>query len=240
MKGTIERRFLPGLEIRAAMKSGKRTISGYAAVFNSPSSPLLGFTEYCKPGCFSRALKEKQDVRCLQNHDPNLLLGRTTNRTLTLREDGKGLWYECELPDTQAGRDTFSLVQRGDMSQCSFSFIPKKDKWGKDRNAAGNSKQIRDLLDVDLLDVSPVTYPVYEATAVTSSRDEDCGDDEDCEDITEPKGMLRSMFPNGIPPEIRSHVPTLARRFSVSHDDETTLGILRCEVELAEMDLDRD
>ena len=48
MSSQKEIRYFKTQEMRA-VNDDKRTIEGYAAVFNSASSPLLGFTEYCKP-----------------------------------------------------------------------------------------------------------------------------------------------------------------------------------------------
>jgi phage head maturation protease len=43
----------------------------------------------------------------------------------------------------------------------SFAFITKKDSWDKE-----GDKNIRTLLDVDLHDVSAVTYPAYLNTEI--------------------------------------------------------------------------
>ena len=173
----LERRFFSKrIEVRCGSDNTK-TIRGYASVFNSPSSPGLGFIERVKPGAFSRALREKQDVRCLINHDPSLLLGRSTNGTLRMQEDDTGLFFENDLPDTSYARDLFSLIQRGDLNQCSFSFLAKKQKWGQERNADGDMVATRDLEDVDLLDLSAVTVPVYSDTRVGVAGDRDIFDE---------------------------------------------------------------
>jgi HK97 family phage prohead protease len=123
----------------------------------------LGFIEQIKAGAFARALREKQDVRALVDHDSKLILGRTTAGTLQLKEDAVGLAYTVQLPDTQAGRDIWTSVKRGDVSQSSFAFIAKVDQWDY-----SGDKVKRTILDVDLYDVSPVTYPAYEQTAVSA------------------------------------------------------------------------
>ena len=108
-----------------------------------------------------RALAEKQDVRALLNHDPNFVLGRTKAGTLTLREDARGLHYTNDLPDTQTGRDLMTSIKRGDITGSSFAFVVKQDKWTQ-----ADTGDIREILDVNLFDVSPVTYPANEATSV--------------------------------------------------------------------------
>ena len=64
-------------------------------------------------GAFTRALREKQDVRALFNHDPNRVLGRVP-KTLKLREDSVGLAVEIEPPSSERG--LLELMERGDVS----------------------------------------------------------------------------------------------------------------------------
>ena len=88
---------------------------GYAAVFNSLSSNLGGFTERIDKGAFTKTLKEA-DTRAMWNHDPNHLLGRVSAGTLRLAEDDHGLRYEIDLPNTTLGRDVAELLRRGDVT----------------------------------------------------------------------------------------------------------------------------
>jgi HK97 family phage prohead protease len=149
-------------EIRAAKSGdGMLRVFGHAAIFNTPTvlTDFMGsFTESIAPGTFSRALREKQDVRCLLNHDRNCVLGRTASETLKLKEDEDGLFFDCNLPDTQLARDVHALVKRGDISGCSFGFKVRTNEWTEDKDG----KVSRTLTDVDLSDVSIVTYPAYQ------------------------------------------------------------------------------
>lgn len=148
-------------------KADSPQIEGYAAVFNVSAD--LGFlTERIAPGAFSRAIAEKQDVRCLFNHDPNNVLGRTKSGTLALSEDNTGLSYVCDMPDTQIGRDVHTMITRGDVDQCSFGFIVTKEE--VTYNDDGSCT--RQIQDCDLFDVSPVTYPAYESTSVEARSNE--------------------------------------------------------------------
>jgi HK97 family phage prohead protease len=154
------------IEVRKAADSGLRTLVGHAAVFNSDSEPMYGFIERIRPGCFTRAIKE-DDVRGLFNHDANFVLGRNKAKTLRLSEDDKGLAFEIDLPDTQAARDLVILIERGDISGCSFSFRTIKDEW-EYSETNGNGITMRTLVDVELFDVGPVTFPAYPATDVSA------------------------------------------------------------------------
>lgn len=159
----LERRTIAGrVEVREAEGQTPRIV-GHAAVFNQDSLDL-GFTERIAPGAFARAIAEAQDVRALWNHDPNYVLGRTAANTLALSEDSAGLRYEIDPPDAQWARDLRVSMQRGDVTQSSFSFSVVGEKWEK--NDAG--RWTRTLLDVDLYDVAPVTFPAYVGTDVAA------------------------------------------------------------------------
>jgi HK97 family phage prohead protease len=154
------RAFRDTIEVRE--DGGKLKISGYAAVFNSLSEDLGGFVEVIRPGAFSAALESGQDVRALVNHDPNLLLGRTTSGTMRLFEDRRGLRYEIDPPDTQVARDLVTLLKRGDLNGSSFAFslAAGGDMWRDEKGQA-----VRELHEIgELYDVGPVVYPAYPST----------------------------------------------------------------------------
>ena len=155
-------------EIRLADGGEKRTLEGYASVFNT-AADLGRFDEVILPGTFARAINEAQDVRALIDHDPGRVIGRTKNQTLELREDGKGLWTKITLPDTQEGRDLATLIGRGDLDAMSFGFTVQSDKWEK-----VEGRNTRFISDVDLFDVSVCAFPAYaDATVALRSMPED-------------------------------------------------------------------
>ena len=146
------------LELRAMDDSEDGwTVSGYAAVFDSPSEPLP-WTEYVKRGAFRKTIKDGADVRLLIDHT-GVPLARTKSGTLKLREDDKGLYMEARLdPNNPDAVKMRSALMRGDVSQMSFAFETIKDSWNKERT-------VRELREVKLHDVSIVTYPAYEETS---------------------------------------------------------------------------
>jgi HK97 family phage prohead protease len=162
----IERRVAESaIEVRFAEGEARTgtTIRGYAARFNSPSSPIGGrFIERIAPGAFDDVLAD--DVRALINHDPSLILGRSIAGTLRLSVDGQGLAYEVDLPDTAYARDLATSIGRGDINQSSFGFSLELD--GEEWSRGDNGMKVRTITKVKrLYDVSPVTYPAYpEAT----------------------------------------------------------------------------
>lgn len=153
------------LEVRAD-DGGPNYITGYAAVFNARSHDLGGFVEEIAPGAFSRTLGSAPDVRATVDHRGGLTtIGRTRNNTLQLSEDANGLHVRIEPPETQAGRDVLTLVERRDITQMSFMFrVPKGgDEWER----LSDGTNLRRLLDIELNDgdVSLVTFPAYPQTS---------------------------------------------------------------------------
>jgi HK97 family phage prohead protease len=153
---TVERRMTLG-EVEVRHQDGKPTvIEGYAAVFGKRSQDLGGFVEVVENTAFNKTIKEA-DVRSLWNHDQSLLLGRNKAGTLDLSVDNSGLYYRVRPPDTQYARDLITLMERGDVTQSSFSFFKVHDRW----NLTEDEFPERSLSEVALVDVSPVTYPAY-------------------------------------------------------------------------------
>src|SRR5260221_5828155 len=157
---TLERR-IQAAELRLVGAKELSKIAGHAAKFDVLSEDLGGFRERIAPGPFAKTI-QSADIRALFNHDANIVLGRNKAGTLRLSEDSAGLAFEVDAPQTQLVRDmVLAPIQRGDINQCSFGFYTVQDKWAK---LDGN--WVRTLLEVELFDVSPVTYPAYPQTEV--------------------------------------------------------------------------
>lgn len=146
-------------ELRAEIRGD--TLRGHAAVFGALAR-LPQHYEAIAPGAFTRALEgDTSDPRALINHDPSLLLGRRSAGTLRLGVDSQGLEFEVDLGNQSYARDLRESVERGDLRDMSFGFMPGDDEYGR----AKDGRQIRTHTSVrELLDVSPVTYPAYQGT----------------------------------------------------------------------------
>jgi HK97 family phage prohead protease len=147
---------------------------GHAALFDSESLVMfdpdvladadgnaLPFVEVIASEAFTRSLRANPDVVALYNHDTSDVLGRTSSGTLELGLDDLGLWFNCWLPDTTAGRDARTLVKRGDIRGCSFGFSVREDRV----EVRAGLPALRTLLEVDLFEVTIATaFPAYPAT----------------------------------------------------------------------------
>lgn len=135
-------------------------LRGYASVFNSPSE-WLGFREVVAPGAFSRSLQSGNDIKALVEHDPARIVGRTSNGSVEVGEDGHGLWVRITPNDSTEGRDLIENVRTGLLSQMSIGFRVLGETWEQ-----RDGEEFRTLTEVDLVEISTVSDPAYRATEI--------------------------------------------------------------------------
>lgn len=157
-------------QIRLDSNEEARTISGYAAVFNSESNDL-GFYETIAPGAITEDTIIRSDVVATLNHDPEKVLARSKygKGTLQLNVDDRGLHYEYEAPNTTLGNDLREMLKRGDIDAASFAFTVSQDE-GAQKWEKRDGKYYRTIYKIDkLFDVAAVYHPAY-STASTELR----------------------------------------------------------------------
>lgn len=154
---------------KRADSPAQKTITGIAAMVNTPATIAGWFIEEIEKGAFDNVLQG--DTRGLFNHDNNLVLGRTTSNTLELSVTPEGhLQYKIKVDEgRQIAKDVYNMIQSGDVSQSSFAFKVKSEKWIFAQNENELDKRIITEFE-EIRDVSPVTYPAYAETSV-SARD---------------------------------------------------------------------
>ena len=144
-------------------------VEGYALKFNTKSNPLTSkgvkFVESISP----EALKDAnlEDVRALIDHNPSLILARTTANTLKLMIDDVGLRFRAILADTSYGRDLYNNIKAGNVNQCSFAFDLDPDNGDKvtyNNETRMYERVIKSFKTIN--DISIVTYPAYNDTDV--------------------------------------------------------------------------
>ena len=104
------------------------------------------------------------DVRMLFNHDPNFPLARSKDGegTLEMRVDDTGVFFSFPVGPKSYAQDLHESIKRGDIDQASFAFTVDADEWEE-----RDGKPHRNITRLgNLIDLSVVTYPAYEATKV--------------------------------------------------------------------------
>jgi HK97 family phage prohead protease len=127
---------------------------GHALVFDVRSQDLGGFVEIVRPEAVQRTLQEGIDLRALWNHNTDIVLGRVSAGTLRATRDGTGLAVDI-WPGPEQRAFVASVSERG-VTQMSFGFRTLDDAWHLE-----DELPIRELLDVRISEVSPVTFPAY-------------------------------------------------------------------------------
>ena len=141
-----------------------KEIGGIAAVINSVTD-LGYFEEVIMAGAFDNALNKDYDIRCLFNHEAELILGRTKANTCKVFVNGDGNLEYTWVPDYEnpTHMSVVRSIMRGDITQSSFAFTIKEQTWSESTKYGTMGKRTIKVIE-DLYDVSPVTYPAYEET----------------------------------------------------------------------------
>lgn len=144
---------------------GVGLIVGLAAVFNKPTEIWPGLIEEVDPHAFDDAISQ-DDVRALFNHDPNLVLGRSTSGTLRLSTDQIGLRYEIDVDlNNPQVHSVYRMIDRRDVTQSSFGFDYEGGAEEWIWPADDTQPIIHKINKVGhLWDVSPVTFPAFPDT----------------------------------------------------------------------------
>lgn len=160
-----ERRTFTGTVIaRAEGEDMPKQIGGIAAVINSVTD-LGYFEEVIERGAFDYALNKEYDIRCLFNHEAELILGRTTASTCNVFVNGDGNLEYTWVPDYEnpTHMSVVRSIMRGDITQSSFAFTIREQKFTDSVKYGTMGKRSITVIE-DLYDVSPVTYPAYSDT----------------------------------------------------------------------------
>lgn len=146
------------LEIKAVQEDG--FFSGYGAVFGN----IDWYNDVILPGAFTASLakwraKNKMPP-VLWNHNDSEPIGVYTN----IYEDEKGLFVEGKLlvDDVPRAKSTHALLKAGAIDGLSIGYSTKK------ANQQGNG--VRELVEVDLGEISIVTQPANERSIITSVK----------------------------------------------------------------------
>jgi len=203
--------------------AGGFTFDGIASVTGTAYQVRDQWGDYAETiaaGAFSKTLKEKADVRLLINHE-GTPLARTKSGTLKLSA-APDLRAVAELdPANPKVQEIRSAMSRGDLDQMSIGFRVHKQDWNNDYTE-------RTIREVELFDVSVVTYPAS-PTTTASLRSYDA--------------LMRTIKDIDMTPEeTRRAIKSLERRFSDVWNDSLeealcmalvgALGCMEGEVEV--------
>jgi HK97 family phage prohead protease len=130
-------------------EAGAVRLAGYAAVFDVPDRGR----DVVRRGAFGGvqdAVRAEAGVPLLWQHGAE----RPVGRIVSAREDRKGLRIVADLAaGSRGGREAAALVKAGALSGLSFGYRTKRARRDRVRG-------LRELLSVELVEVSLVTFPM--------------------------------------------------------------------------------
>ena len=160
-------------------EEGQKTVSGYATTFNTPYELYRenwgGVTYIVREQVDAGAFNETNlnDVIMQYNHEGRVF-ARTSNNTLTVSPDERGLHIVANLGGTELGRQVYEEIEGGYTTKMSFGFTVAKDKRDttevKDEETGVTTVDIlRTILTIGkLYDVSAVSLPANEGTSISA------------------------------------------------------------------------
>jgi hypothetical protein len=134
------------------------TVEGYASLFGEVDQAR----DMVMPGAFTRTLAQRglRKIPMLFQHDPAEPVGVW----LDLHEDFRGLWARGRLiPDVARGRELLALVQQGAIDGLSIGYRTV-------RGQIDSKTRIRKLYQVDLWEISIVTFPLLAGARVRAVK----------------------------------------------------------------------
>ena len=169
MTRTPERKDAPsGRQVRAFVLDLKATnddgsVEGYGSVFGVRDS----YDDVIAAGAFQASLAAHKKAgtmpAMLWQHDSDKPIGVWTEMV----EDSKGLLIKGQLAlETTLGKEAHALLKMGALNGLSIGFVSKQ--WSYDRET-----DVRTLTEIDLWEVSLVTFPANGAARVTNIKSVD-------------------------------------------------------------------
>ena len=148
------------LNLKKVSEDGE--FEGYGSVFNEPDMAQ----DVVLPGAFRNTLQDKgaAGIKMLYQHDPSQPIGKWSE----IKEDDHGLYVKGKLlTKLQKGAEVLELIREGVVDGLSIGFRTVKSIWE-------NDSEFRKLAEVDLWEISVVTFPANtraRVDAVKSVRD---------------------------------------------------------------------
>ena len=140
----------------------ERVVRGIGVPFGKFSQDLGGFKEVIREGAATDSLK-RGDIAMLWQHDQTQPISRqsATRNALVLEERKSGVHFE----QNAAAFTEFQLdkINDGVVRQMSFGFRVLKDE---DEVWTPGKVATREVLKMDLREISPVTFPAFTSTKI--------------------------------------------------------------------------
>lgn len=170
----IEQKFIDITDF--SIKSDGSEIEGYASVFGN----LDSYKDIVEKGAFSKTIKRRKP-KMLWQHRQDMPIGIWE----VAKEDDKGLLVKGKFANTGGGNDAKELARMGAVDGLSIGFAVKVAEFDE-------KKGTRKLKEIDLFEVSLVTFPANDKATVTSVKSEDINTIRDFERFLRDAGFSKA------------------------------------------------
>lgn len=146
------------LEIRAAGNSGE--VEGYGSVFGVKDS----YDDVIEKGAFLSSIADHKAAGTM----PAMLWQHNSDEPIGIwrdvSEDDRGLRIKGQLAlDTVRGKEAFALMKMGALNGLSIGFVTVK-------SARDNATDVRTITEIELWEISLVTFPANTKARVTGIK----------------------------------------------------------------------
>ena len=147
----------------------RKMVNGYASVFDTPYTLYDGIDVVIQEQVDSRAFDEADlsDVIFQYNHEGRVF-ARTSNNTLAIIPDERGLAIEADLGGTEIGNQLYQEIKGGYTTKMSYGYTVKEAEWTDSKMEDGRTLELRTIKAVGkVYDVSAVSIPANDATTIS-------------------------------------------------------------------------
>ena len=169
--------------VEEKQEGGKKLVlRGYPILFNTETEIFDFWYGKVRETILPTALDgtDLTDVYLVTGHniEPDKVLGRN-HVNMRLEVDETGLFFECELPNTQHARDIYNLIEAGIVDGMSFGFTCSDE--------VNPETLIRTITHIDeLFEITITPFPAYKEASVIAQKDRQNQQVNDNQDVSEP------------------------------------------------------
>lgn len=157
------------VEVDNEERAEDKVVRGYASTFNEPytlyEDEEYKIMEQVAPDAFNSA--DMSDIIMQYDHQGRVF-ARTSNNTLNVGIDEKGLAIEANLGGTDIGRQLYEEIRGGYTTKMSYAYKVSDSDWTESRDESGKTVELRTIKGISkVYDVSAVSLPANDGTSIS-------------------------------------------------------------------------
>lgn len=157
------------VELENETEQKDMVVRGYASTFNEPytlyEDDEYRIMEQVAPDAFANA--DMSDIIFQYDHSGRVF-ARTSNDTLKVNVDEKGIAIEADLGGTDIGRQLYEEIRGGYTTKMSYAYKVSDSEWTETKDGSGKTVELRTIKSISkVYDVSAVSLPANDGTSIS-------------------------------------------------------------------------